>query len=373
MKTARKAVLVVVAVGICAAAIVVASGINHRNEEAKNKPPTQTESKATTSTAALVCIQTLQPTTMIDYLLLPGSVDAWEDIDLGAKAGGTVEEVPVEEGDRVASGTVIVRLDTASLVARRNQAQAQLDQAQKRFERTRNLVQKGVEQPAMLDDVTAQRDVAQATVDVAQVELDNATLRAPVPGVVDRIHVDQGEYVHIGDPVAKIVQIDRVKIVVNVPEKDIEHFRVGQKVGVFRDKIELAQMLPGTIAFVALTAHPLSRTYPLHVEVANADHRFRPGMIVRVGLIRRQVADTLAVPLFAVVDRGDRKVVFVEEDGRAVERPIEIGIIERNRVQVASGLNAGDRLICVGHRDLANGERVKVVERPADEQEAQEQ
>jgi len=307
---------------------------------------------------------------MIDYLVLPGTVEAWEDIDLGAKAGGTVDVVPVEEGDRVASGAVVVRLDTASLTARRDQAKAQLDQAEKHYERTQRLVRQGVEQAAVLDDATAQRDVAKAALEVTQVDLDNATLRAPIGGVVDRIHVDEGEYVHMGDPVAKIVQTDRVKIVVNVPEKDIRHFKVGQTAGIFRDEVNLNDMLPGKIQFAALTAHPLSRTFPLHVEAANADGRLRPGMIVRVGLIRRQVADAIAVPLFAVVDRGDRKVVFVEEAGRAVQREIAIGIFERDRVQVLRGLRAGDRLICVGHRDLVDGEAVRVVERPTDGQEA---
>lgn len=387
----RKAIgflLLLGAVAICAVTIAVV-GERNRQDAATGNDAQATETVIEPDERrTLVKVAVVQPRPITEYLLLPGTVEAWEDIDLSAKAGGTLEWIGPEEGDRVSSGEAIMRLDVASLSARVNQAQAQLVQAKKQYERIAKLVRDHVAQPAELDNTLAQRDVAQANLEMAQVNLDNATLCSPIDGVVDRIHVDRGEHVREGNVVAKIVQADRVKILVNVPEKDIRYFREGQDAMVFPGEVsfeqivnlihavpsefvnagqisakisaKLPEMVWGKIYYVALTADPLSRTYPMHIAIDNRDGRARPGMIVRVGLVRRSFKRALTAPLYAVVDRGDRKAVFVEQEGRAVQRDVALGIIEGTRVQIVSGLAEGDRLIVVGQRDLVHGEEVKV-------------
>jgi membrane fusion protein (multidrug efflux system) len=307
-----------------------------------------------------VKVAILEPSPIAEQLVLPASVEAWEDVDLGAKRGGTVEWLGPEEGDRISSGDVILRLDVDLLRARLDQAEAQQVQAEKNYERTESLVKQRVSQAAELDNALAQRDVARASVRMAEVELRNATLRAPMDGVIDRINVDYGEYVREGTVVAKLVQTDRVKVVVDVPEKDVGFLELGQRVRVFREIGFDTEPRFGEITYIALTADPVSRTFPMYVEIDNRDGRFRPGMIVRVGMIRRQVDDALTVPLYAVVDRGNEKVVYVENNGVAEKRVIVPGIIQRDRIQIVKGLQPGDHLIVVGQRDLVEGEEVEV-------------
>jgi membrane fusion protein (multidrug efflux system) len=160
--------------------------------------------------------------------------------------------------------------------------------------------------------------------------------------------------------VAKIVQTDRVKILANVPEKDVGFCKRGQDVGIFPGEVRFDQMTQGKIYYVGMTGDPVARTYRTYVEMDNRSGKLRPGMIVRVGLIRQQIEKALAAPLYAIVDRGDRKAVFVEKDGRAVLRYVTPGIMEQDKVQVTSGLSEGDHLIVVGHRDLVDGVEVKV-------------
>jgi membrane fusion protein (multidrug efflux system) len=369
MKTIVKLLLFIAFIAICAVGVVVARNMRNGQSNGAAKEAGSSDKPTTVTQRVRVCVEPVRAQRMVDPLILPASVEAWEDIDLSARLGGPVEWIGPEEGDRVSSGEVIMRLDMESLAARVAQARAQLDQTEKSFERTERLTRDRVVTAAELDDATAARDVAEAVLEVAEVELRNATLKSPIDGIIDRIHFDRGEHVKMGDVVAKIVQIDKVKVVVNVPEKDIKHFQVGQDAGVFADDIRLNQMIPGKIFYVSVNADPLSRTFRMDVEVDNADRRLRPGMIVRVGLIRKQVPDALAVPLFAVVDREDKKVVFVEKDGRAEQRVIQYGIIDRNRVQITQGLQEGDRLICVGQRDLVDGEPVEVVDRDVAAQE----
>jgi len=365
MKRVINTIIVLGFMALVAYIAVLASAKNrHNSARRKEVALVKDESTQPTTSVVRVKVAVVRPIAMAEALLLPATVEAWEDIDLSAKVGGTVEWVGPEEGDRVTSGEVVIRLDTASCQALLNQAQATLAQAEKQYERIGRLVREKVANQAELDNAIAQRDVARASFEVAQVALADATLRSPISGVIDRIHVDPGEHVNQGQVVAKIVQTDRLKILVNVPEKDVCFCKEGQLATVFcSDRLTTEQMIVGKIGYIALTAEPISRTFPMRVEISNRDGKLRPGMIVRVGLIRQQIPDALAAPLYAVLDRGSRKVVFVEENGKAVERAVELGIIDfrkADRIQVTRGLSRGDRLIVVGQRDLAHGMAVEI-------------
>ena len=321
-----------------------------------------------------VKVAVLKPESITEHLVLPATVEPWEDIDLSAKVGGTVEWVGPQEGDRVTSGQVIMRLDTDTLQAQVRQAQAQAEQAARQYERMANLNKTGVLARAELDKFLEARKTTQATLEMAQVALANATVRAPIDGVIDRIHADRGEHVDSGRAIAKIVQVDPLKVVVNVPEKDIRYFKEGMTAEVVPSEIQQVPVsipsevqamldrqntLRGQIYYVAVTADP-NRTFPMYVKVEGAKGALRPGMIVRLKLVRRHAEQAITVPLYAAVDRGNTKVVFVEEDGRARQRLVVPGIIQGSRVQVTYGLAAGERLIVVGQRDLVDGEEIEV-------------
>jgi len=391
MRKIINTVIILCGLVLCGYVAFLAYGKNNRNGGAAKKPPVAEKSDPPKQVAR-VKVTVVKPQPMSEYLLLPGTLEAWEDIDLSAKVGGTVEWLGPQEGDRVTSGETILHLDAASRRALLNQVQAQLAQAEKQYERVSRLMADRVVTRAELDNATALRDVARANLEVARVGLDDATLRSPIDGVIDRIPVDQGEHVNAGQMVAKIVQTDRLKVLVNVPEKDVSFCKEGQLAGVFPGEMPLDQIaslvdvleknilfwktgllsgaLPkdvpldqitsGTIRYVALTADTIMRTYPMRVEIRNRNGKLRPGMIVRVGLIRQRIEKALAAPLYAVVDRGTHKVVFVEEKGRAAQRIIEPGIVDRERIQVTRGLKEGERLIVVGHRELADGVPVEV-------------
>jgi len=118
--------------------------------------------------------------------------------------------------------------------------------------------------------------------------------------------------------------------------------------------------LTGTVDFVAFKADPATKTFLVRSIVENPAHDIRPGMIGRVAFVRRSVADALAAPLFAVLDKGGERIVFIEKDGVALSRNISIGVIEGDRVQITSGLEVGDHLIVRGHTEVEDGMRVIV-------------
>ena len=303
------------------------------------------------------CTVFYQPLT--DILELPGTVEAYYDIDLASKMGGSVEWIGYDEGDRVKKGDKLLQVDVRVIQAQVERAKSAYELAQLKFARTKNLFTKQVVSPDDYDNAQADLRSASAALAEAEALLANGSLFSPIDGILDRRLVDCGEHIAEGQTVMKIVAIDKVKVVYNVPEKDIHHFQTGNQVRLHVSNGSIHETT-GTIQFVAMSADPSARTYPLKVVVENQDQSLRPGMIVRAALVRRQIDAGIAVPFFTIVEREIGKSVFVVEDGVAVERPIEYGMYQNGMVEIVKGLAVGDRLVVVGQRNLFNGQKVSV-------------
>jgi membrane fusion protein, multidrug efflux system len=133
----------------------------------------------------------------------------------------------------------------------------------------------------------------------------------------------------------------------------------GQKTPVKIDAFP-ERALMGVIDFVAFKADEATKTFLVRTVIENPFADIRPGMIARVVFVRQVIPDALMAPLFALVDKGGERLVFVENDGVAQSRTVSIGVIEGDRVQITSGLNPGDHLIVRGHTEVEDGMKVSV-------------
>ncbi len=116
----------------------------------------------------------------------------------------------------------------------------------------------------------------------------------------------------------------------------------------------------GKLIQLAYKADPQTRTYLAKIEVDNRDRQLRPGMIVRIEALRREIKDAIAIPLYAVVDLDGRKVVFVEEEGKAQLHAVKVDRVIGDQAVILDGLNLNERLIVKGQQLLADGTKVKV-------------
>ncbi|MFQ5905339.1 MAG: efflux RND transporter periplasmic adaptor subunit [bacterium] len=200
-----------------------------------------------------------------------------------------------------------------------------------------------------------------ATVDRAITGLDfePAKVRSPISGIVGRTFLDKGDAVAAQVPVALIVRMDEVEVTVNVVERDIPRVRTGQTAFVRVDAYPDTSF-QGRVSTVSPVVDPTSRTAVASITISNKRGLLRPGMFARVDLVVQEQKDVLVVPADAVLGRAER-YVFVVERGRAAKRALDLGIREKNRVQVTEGLNEGDTLIVVGQRVVEDGENVMIV------------
>jgi membrane fusion protein (multidrug efflux system) len=306
-----------------------------------------------------VQVEEVTPGLAEDRLELPATVEAWSCVRLSAEVDGRIETVAKQEGDRVNANEVLFQIDDSRLKAQLASAQAQQVLAERSFQRAKQLREQNAISQAELDRAEADLKVAEAGVELAGVMHAKTTVRSPIQGIFNKRLMDRGEFVGPGTPLCEVVNTDRVKVVLAVPEKDIPFVRTGCEMKVACDAIRAERT--GTVIYQSTSADPRTLTFTVKVDVDNADGALRPGMIARVELIRRRAERAVTVPIFAVIKREDGYVVFVENGGRAHEQPVDLGFFDGERVVVTKGLEAGARLIVVGQRELLGEDKVRVV------------
>ena len=157
----------------------------------------------------------------------------------------------------------------------------------------------------------------------------------------------------------ELVSVDRMRINVDVPEMDVRYLKVWQNARVTVDAYP-GEHWDGLVDFVAFKADPATKTFLVRTLIDNPHGDIRPGMIGRVVFVRQIIPDALAAPLFALVDKGGERLVFIEKDGVAHSRNVSIGVIEGDRVQITDGLSPGDHLIVKGQTEVEDGMKVSV-------------
>jgi len=306
-----------------------------------------------------VAVMIVEPVSMRDVIFLPGETEAYEDVNVAANTAGRVDWIGPREGQKVNKGDLLVKIDVSALKASRDHAEAAYKLADDLYQRRLRLFANNIIAKEELDQSETQRTLALTDLEQIKIRCNHGSPTSPITGIVNYLYLDEGEYADVGKPIVDIVNIDKIKINVRVPELDVRYVKKGQptpvKIDAFPDRTFI-----GTVDFVSFKADPATKTFLVRSIIDNADHDIRPGMIGRVAFVRRAISDAVAAPLFSLVDKGGERIVFVEKDSVAESRTISIGVIEGDRVQITSGLKAGDHLIVKGQTEVEDGMKVIV-------------
>jgi len=312
--------------------------------------------------ATAVKIQPITAQDLAEQITLPGSLEAWEDLTLAAEIAGPVDWVGPKEGDFLAAGAAILTIDSVAQKANLARDRVAAEVRQKAMERLKSLVAENLVSRQEFDNSVSIYETARQQYELSRIALAKSSVHSPVAGVLDARFIERGEYVKAGDPVALVVQVDRLKALIDIPEKDVRYFHIGEVVNVVQAQIDTGEEVrrSGTLVHLAYKADPVTRTYQGKIEIDNRDRQLRPGMIVRIEALRREIKQAIAIPLYAVVDFEGRKVVFIEEAGKANLRPVEIDRVIGDQAVIGAGLAPGERLIVKGQQLIADGATVKV-------------
>lgn len=305
-------------------------------------------------------VLTMQPTAISNRLNLPGVVEEWIRLDLAAEVAGKVERVPVKEGDSVRAGDILLQIEAADYRIALDRAQASYILAHADFTRDQAVHAKGVIATAEMEAQKTRMQTAKADLDNAQLLLDRCTVTAPMDGIIRRLDAKVGMFLGVGDPLGVMLQIDRVKAVIGIPESDITAVRKLEHIDVEIRSLD-NRVITGTSSFLSFSPETAARLYRLELVLDNPDHAILPGMFVRADIVKQSKDNVLVVPFYSIISRNDEQYVFIEKDGVVEKRLVTTGITEQWLVEITSGLQPGNHVVVEGHRDLENGRPVNVV------------
>jgi len=317
------------------------------------------------SPASNVVVQRLIPVTVEDRLSLPATVEPWTDLNLLAQIHGRVIEIPVKPGERVEAGEVIARVDSRDYELAVASARASYDLAAAEQARVKDLFDRGLVSKSEMDRASSSFDALDAALRNAEIQLERCTLSAPISGVINRLDVEIGSLLKDGDPVGQIHELDRVKVVVGIPEADVTAVRKLDRVPVVFPALGDRRYTGRTYALTS-ESNSLARLYRLELEVRNPEAEILPSMFGRAEVVKARKSNTVAVPLYAVISRQDSNFVLVVNGNHASRREVELGILEDWKIEITKGLEPGDRVIVVGHRNVNDGQEVSVVREVTD-------
>ncbi|WMJ69652.1 efflux RND transporter periplasmic adaptor subunit [Stenotrophomonas sp. 24(2023)] len=326
---------------------------------------------AATSSALPVSLAPAQSQTMARTVLVSGPVSAYEEMQLGVEISGQrVTALPVEVGQWVKRGQVLLQLDHRTLDSELAQAEASLRQAQAsqelarmNYERSAKLAAQQLISASSLDELRANRinaeaqtATARAARDAAQLRRDFADLRAPADGLVSKRLVQPGQVVSAGNELLRLIRDGRLEWRAELPENQLADVAVG-------NTVELSyggQTVSGRIRAVTPGVDGQTRTGTLYADLPEPGP-LKPGIFVD-GRIVTGEGPMLTIPTAAIVQRDGHSYVYtVNDKQQAVRHRVSTGQAVQGRTAIVQGLKAGDQVVVDGAGFLGEGDRVRVV------------
>lgn len=315
-----------------------------------------------------------------------GDIHAELDVKVFSKIPDRIEQFFVDEGERVNKGQAIARIVATTIEEGVKQAEAALVAAraqeanlQVEFERARRLFNENAMSRQQYDAIQTQFEAARAqTIQAAAAlnsvksQLQDATVTAPISGVVGKRYYENGDMANPAVPLVSIVQMDRVKIVFNATEEDLGKLVVGQDAYV-RVRSYPDRQFPGKVSRISPVLDALTRMATLEVLLDNPDYLLKPGMYAEVEVITGIIDDVLVVPRFSaiestVMERIDGKdqvvknfYVFTVKNGLAKQNKLDVRYVNHKSIAVNRGIAVGDTLVVAGQNSLRDGMAVIVM------------
>ncbi len=283
-----------------------------------------------------------------------GSLRSNESVVIQPEITGRVSEIAFNEGEPVARGALLIRLDDSVHRAELQQAQAQLALSRANFERASDLFKRGNASARARDEALAQLRVAEANTALAQALLEKTALTAPFDGVLGLRHVSAGDYVKPGDKVVNLESINPVKVDFRIPEIHAAVLKAGQEITVMLDALP-GKSFRGIVYAIDPLIDPNGRAVILRATVENPEHTLRPGMFARVNLVLSQRDDAIMLPETAVFPIGEKRFVYKVADGKAVRAEVATGLRREGRVEILSGVTLSDEIVLEGSFKVQDG------------------
>lgn len=351
MKKSTKIVITIAVVGILITLVTYKLLSNKSEiEERVYYPDVNTE--------VIVQIDTVKSGVFNQNISFTGAFSSNREVVIGSETSGKVIKVGVQEGSQVKAGQLIAQLDDALIRAQLQSAQANYDKAVNILKRYQQ-ASSGVTQ---LQIDNSQTDVLTSKAQIEQLkrQIRQYTISAPFSGIIESRKFDLGAIVSPGMEMATLIDISSVKLEINVPEKRISQFQIGQIIEVSTD-IYPGMTFKGKVDLIASKADA-SHNFLIKILVVNVKSSLKSGMYGTIVLNNTLSHDALTIPRSALVGSSLKPQVYVVANGTARLRTIQIGTGNEKRIEVTKGLKNGELVVTGGLINLSDETKVSIAQ-----------
>lgn len=296
-----------------------------------------------------------------NYYKYVGIIEEINGVMLSFEVGGNIKSMKVNSGQKVEHGELLASLEPSELRHTYEASCAVLAQAEDAYKRYGELYRKGSLPEIQWVEIENKYKQAVSAEKMARKKLEDCELYAPFDGVIAEKRADIGMNVLPSQPVFKLVNVQKVKVKIAVPEKEISSIKLGQSILFTVDALN-NRSFECVVTEKGVMADPISHTYEVKGEVSNTDGTLMPGMVCQVALSSHDKESCIIVPIHAIqVKENGEKFVWLEDDGTAKICPVETGVLCSDGVIINQGLHNGDKVIVNGYQKISEG--MKVFER----------
>ncbi|EGU35136.1 hypothetical protein VII00023_21667 [Vibrio ichthyoenteri ATCC 700023] len=281
---------------------------------------------------------------------------------LGAEIAGKIISLQVEKGDEVKRNQVIAQIDKGDLEIQLQRAQAMLNVRVKEFNAAQSLKKKGLQGEVAFANAQAAQIEARAMVSNAKLALRNTTVIAPFSGVIDHLYIEQGDFVGVGDPVASLIDLEKIVIEADVSERHIQDLKLNQMASV---RFINGQETQGKVRYIARMSSVATNTFPIEIEVNNPQQLIPAGVSTEVELnLKDQLAVKVTPAMLALDKVGNLGIKTLVEQDKVKFVPIQLVKAEQDGVWL-TGLGEQVKIITTGQGFVRDGDQVMAVEQSA--------
>ncbi len=309
-----------------------------------------------------VTVETIvvEPTVLESTVDAVGTVLADASAMLRAEVPGQVVERHFEDGEQVSKGDRLFSIEATVLEAELNEAKANVQQSEAAYKRAQELVKDQLVSATEFDTARANYNVSVARQHSAESRLSKTVIRAPFDGFVGLRRINIGDYATIGQELVNVVRLNPLRVDFSVPETLLARVRPEQKINVSVGAFP-GEVFEGVVTAIDPQIDVTGHSMAIRARLPNPDLKLRPGLFAQVAVSLAVNPKALMVPEEAIWPIGNDKILYIVKDGVANQRTVLLGDRKPGRVEVTSGLSAGEEVVVAGQMKLFNGVAVRTI------------
>jgi len=289
-----------------------------------------------------------------------GTVEETFSSTLSFEVEGNISHIYVREGQKVYVGQLLASLNQSTLKNNYDAIFSTLKQVEDTYNRMKVLYENNSLPEIKWIEVQTSLQQAQSMESIAKKNLNDCNLFASFSGVITERNVESGTNVMPGMPAFKLVRVDKVKVKIAVPEKEISHTLIGQQVNIQINALG-EKYINAQITEKNVIANPLSHTYEVKIALDNPAGDLMPGMICNVNIHREEIQEKMIIPPHAVqVSHTGENFVWIAIHGCAKRRVVQIGGLSDEGTIISSGLTVGEQVIVEGNQKVSEGMKIVI-------------